>query len=132
MNHLISTIKSIMNRVVPYKLSGITIKTPFINFSFAPVKIMSSPQGGLFVSTPICNRKLILPKLKIKVQTNAQAIKPRHYAKTAMVTLLFRTLESERYLLALPYIFSAHLAHKARKTKPKLSHAIKSHIQKIA
>lgn len=48
MNHLISTIKSIMNRVVPYKLSGITIKTPFINFSFAPVKIMSSPQGGLF------------------------------------------------------------------------------------
>lgn len=73
-----------------------------------------------------------LPKLKIKVQTNAQAIKPHHYAKTAMVTLLFRTLESERYLLTLPYIFSAHLAHKARKTKPKLSHAIKSHIQKIA
>ena len=49
-----------------------------------------------------------------------------------MVTLLFRTLESERYLLTLPYIFSAHLAHKARKTKPKLSHTIKSHIQKIA
>ena len=49
-----------------------------------------------------------------------------------MVTLLLRTLENERYLLVLPYIFSAHLAHKARKTKPKLSHAIKSHIQKIA
>lgn len=55
MNHLISTIKSIINRVVPYKLSGITIKTPFINFSFAPVKIMSSHKEDFFVSTLMRN-----------------------------------------------------------------------------
>ena len=86
--------------------------------------------GSFFV--PTCNRKQTLPKRKMKVQTNTLPIKPRHYAKTAIVTLPLRTPESERYLLTLPYIFSAHLAHKARKTKPKLSHAIKGYIPKIA
>ena len=49
MNYLISTIRSIISKVVSYKISGITIKTPFIDFSFAPMKIMSSHRGDFFI-----------------------------------------------------------------------------------
>lgn len=55
MNYLISTIRSIISRVVSYKISGITIKTPFIDFSFAPRKIISSHREDFFVFTLIRN-----------------------------------------------------------------------------
>ena len=56
----------------------ITIQYLKKNKSYLPYNDMRT---GSF-SVPTCNRKWTLPKLKIKVQTNAQLTKPRHYAKS--------------------------------------------------